>query len=164
WGIENYKKLNPLMVNLPHPEGLKAMLSGSAGIRSTFTSPPFQYMALENKGVHVVLNSYDIMGGPTTFLMVWATDKFRSANPKTYKAVLAALQEATDWINANPHEAAQLYVKDTGGKEDVAFIEKMIRDPQIHYKLAPDRLLPFAQFMNDVGTINNRPQSWKDLF
>lgn len=164
WGIDNYKKLNPLMVNLPHPEGLNAMLSGSAGIRSTFTSPPFQYMALENKDVHVVLNSYDIMGGPTTFLMVWATDKFRTENPKTYKAVLAALNEATDWINANPREAAELYVKDTGGKEKVEFIEKMIRDPQIHYTLAPERLLPFAQFMNDVGTIKNRPESWKDLF
>lgn len=164
WGIENYKKLSPLMVNLPHPEGLNAMLSGSAGIRSTFTSPPFQYMALENKDVHVVLNSYDIMGGPTTFLMVWATDKFRTENPKTYKAVLAALHEATDWINANPREAAELYVKDTGGKEKVEFIEKMIRDPQIHYTLAPERILPFAQFMNDVGTIKNRPEAWSDLF
>ncbi|AEC21584.1 putative ABC transporter periplasmic substrate-binding protein [Pusillimonas sp. T7-7] len=164
WGLDNYKKLNPLMVNLPHPEGLNAVLSGSAGIRSTFTSPPFQYMALENEGVHVVLNSYDIMGGPTTFLMVWGTDKFRTENPKTYKAVLAALNEATDWINANPREAAELYVKDTGGKDRVEFIEKMVRDPQIRYKLAPDRILPFAQFMNDVGTIKNRPEAWSDLF
>lgn len=164
WGIDNYKKLNPLMVNLPHPEGLNAVLSGSAGIRSTFTSPPFQYIALENESVHVVLNSYDIMGGPTTFLMVWGTDKFRTENPKTYKAVLAALNEATDWINANPREAAELYVKDTGGKDRVDFIEKMVRDPQIKYKLAPDLILPFAQFMNDVGTIKNRPEAWSDLF
>lgn len=164
WGIDNYKKLNPLMVNLPHPEGLNAVLSGSAGIRSTFTTPPFQYVALEQDDVHVVLNSYDVMGGPNTFLMVWATDTFRSANPKTFNAVLAALSEATDWINANPREAAELYVNDTGGKEAVEFIEKMIRDPQIEYKLAPDRILPYAQFMNDVGTIRNRPESWKDLF
>ncbi len=164
WGLDNYKKLNSLMVNLPHPEGLNAMLSGSAGIRSTFTSPPFQYIALENQGVHVVLDSYDIMGGPNTFLMVWSTDKFRTENPKTYKAVLAALNEATDWINANPHEAAELYVKDSGGKDKVDFIEKMVRDPQIKYKLAPDRILPFAQFMNDVGMLKNRPETWSDLF
>src|SRR5699024_1139879 len=71
WGIENYKKLNPLMVNLPHPEGLNAVLSDSAGIRSTFTTPPFQYVALDKGDAHVVLNSYDVMGGPNTFLMVW---------------------------------------------------------------------------------------------
>lgn len=164
WGIENYRKLNPLMVNLPHPEGLNAMLSGSAGIRSTFTSPPFQYMALEHDDVRVVLNSYDIMGGSTTFLMVWATDKFRTENPKTYKAVLDALKEATDWINANPREAAELYVKDTGGNDNVEFIEKMIRDPEIKYTLAPERILPFAQFMHEVGSIKTRPESWSELF
>ena len=164
WGKENYRKLNSLMVNLPHPEGLNAMLSGSAGIRSTFTTPPFQYMALDKEGVHVVLNSYDIMGGANTFLMVWGTDKFRTENPKTFKAVLDALKEATDWINANPREAAELYVKDTGGKEAVEFIEKMIRDPEIHYTLAPERVLPYAQFMNDVGTLKNRPEAWTDLF
>ncbi|MGE4370735.1 MAG: ABC transporter substrate-binding protein [Burkholderiaceae bacterium] len=164
WGKENYKKLNPLMVNLPHPEGLNAMLSGSGAIRSQFTSPPFQYMALENPGVHTVLNSYDVMGGRSTFLVVWGTDKFRTENPKTYMAVLNALKAATDWINANPRKAAELYVEDAGGKDSVDFIEKMIRDPQIKYTLAPERVLPFAQFMNDVGVIKNRPEKWSDLF
>ena len=163
WGISDYKRLNKLMVNLPHPEGLRAMLAGQE-IRSLFTSPPFQNQALEKPGVHVVLNSYDIMGGPNTFLMVWGTDKFRTENPKTYKAVLAALKEATDWINANPRKAAEVYVEDDEGKESVDSIEKMIRDPQTRYTLAPDRLLPYAQFMNDVGTIKNRPAKWTDLF
>jgi hypothetical protein len=35
------------MVNLPHPEGLRAMLSGVGEIQSQFTSPPFQNQALE---------------------------------------------------------------------------------------------------------------------
>jgi hypothetical protein len=86
FGPDNFKKLNPLMVNLPHPEGLRAMLSGSAEIQSQFTSPPFQNQALE-AGARVVLNSYDIMGGPNTFLMVWTTKKFRDENPKSYKAI-----------------------------------------------------------------------------
>lgn len=164
WGVENFRKLNPLMVNLPHPEGLNAMLSGSAGIRSTFTTPPFQYIGLQEGDAHIVLNSYDIMGGPNTFLMVWSTDKFRSENPKTFNAVLSALGDATEWINENPRDAAELYVKDTGDKESVEFIEEMINDPEITFKLAPDRILPYAQFMHDIGTINNRPESWTDLF
>jgi len=164
WGIKNYKKLNPLMVNLPHPEGLQALLSGAGGITSMFTSPPFQYIALDHPGVHTVLNSYDIMGGPNTFLMVWATDKFRKANPKTYKAVLGALEEATQWINEHKHAAAELYVKNEGGKDDVAKIYKMVSDPQIHYTLSPERTLPYAQFMHRIGTLKHNPQSWKDLF
>ncbi len=163
-GKENYKKLNPLMVNLPHPEGLRALLSGSGEITSQFTSPPFQNQALENPAVHVVLNSYDVMGGPNTFLMVWATKKFRDENPKSYKAVLDAMKEATDAINADKRRAAEVYVKEGGGKESVDKLLKIMSDPQIRYTMAPERILPYAQFMYEVGTLKNRPQSWKDLF
>ena len=164
FGIENFRKLNPLMVNLPHPEGLQTLISGSAEITSLFTSPPFQYTALASPGVRTVLNSYDIMGGPNTFLMVWATNKFREANPKVYRAVLDALREATASINADKRRAAEMYVKEGGGKESVEQILKMMNDPQVEYTLAPQRLLPYAQFMNKVGTLKNSPASWKDLF
>ena len=164
FGIENFRKLNPLMVNLPHPEGLQTMLSGSSEITSLFTSPPFQYTALASPGVRTVLNSYDVMGGQNTFLMVWASNKFREANPKVYRAVLEALREATASINADKRRAAEMYVKEGGGKESVEQILKMMNDPQVEYTLAPQRLLPYAQFMNKVGTLKNTPASWKDLF
>ena len=66
-----------------------------------------------------MLNSYDVMGGPNTFLMVWSTKKFRDENPKAYKAVVDALKEATDAINADKKRAAEIYVKEGGGKESV---------------------------------------------
>lgn len=164
FGIENYKKLNPLMVNLPHPEGLRALLSGSAEITSQFTSPPFQNQALESPGMHVVLNSYDVMGGPNTFLMVWSTKKFRDENPKSYRAVVAALKEATDAINADKKRAAEVYVAAGGNKESVDKLLAIMNDPQVRYTMAPDRILPYAQFMHQVGTLKNRPESWKDMF
>ena len=164
YGIENFKKLNPLMVNLPHPEGLQTLLAGSGEITSMFTSPPFQYTALASPGVHTVLNSYDVMGGPNTFLMVWATNKFREANPKVFKAYLDALKEATASINADKRRAAEMYVKEGSAKESVDQILKMMNDPQVAYTLAPERVLPYAQFMHKVGTIKNEPTSWKDLF
>lgn len=164
WGQESYNKLNTLMVNLPHPEGLAALLSGASDVTAQFTSPPFQYYALERPGIHTVLNSYDVMGGPNTFLMVWATNRFRTENPRTYKAVLAALKEATDSINANKRRAAEVYVEEGGNKDSVDKILKMMEDPQVAYTLAPERVLPYAQFMHAVGVLKNRPQSWKDLF
>ena len=164
YGIDNFKKLNPLMVNLPHPEGLQTLLAGSGEITSLFTSPPFQYTALANPAVHTVLNSYDIMGGPNTFLMVWATGKFREANPKVFKAFVDALREATASINADKKRAAEMYVEEGGSKESVDQILKMMNDPQVEYTLAPQRVLPYAQFMHKVGTIKNNPTSWKDLF
>lgn len=164
YGIENYKKLNPLFVNLPHPEGLRALLSGSGGITAQFTSPPFQQIALENPAIHTVLNSYDVMGGANTFLMVWSTTKFRDENPKTYKAVVDALKEATDMVNADKKQAAEIYSQEGGGKEKVDFLLKIMNDPQVHYTMAPENVLPYAQFMHKVGTLKHEPKSWKDLF
>lgn len=164
FGADNFKQLNPLMVNLPHPEGLRAMLSGAGEITSQFTSPPFQNMALENPAVKVVLNSYDVMGGPNTFLMVWATSKFRSENPKSYKAFVDAMREATELINADKRRAAEMYVKEGGNKDSVDKILAIMNDPQVRYTMAPERVLPYAQFMHQVGTLKNRPTSWKDMF
>jgi NitT/TauT family transport system substrate-binding protein len=164
YGIENYKKLNPLMVKLTHPEGMRALLSGQGEITAQFTSPPFQNMELEHPNIHVVLNSYDVMGGPNTFLMLWATDKFRKENPRTYKAVIDAMKEATESINKDKRRAAEVYSEEGGGKEKVDFLLKIMEDPQVHYTLAPERILPYAQFMHKVGIIKHEPESWKDLF
>lgn len=164
YGKENYKKLNHLMVNLPHPEGLNALLSGAGDITAQFTSPPFYQRALEDKAIHKVLDSYEIMGGPNTFLMVWATRKFRDENPKSYQAILAALKEATASINADKRRAAEIYSQEGGGKESVDKLLKIMDDPQIRFTVAPEGILPFAQFMHDVERIKNRPGSWKDMF
>ena len=83
YGISEYKKLNPIFVNLSHPDGLTALLSGQQ-ITASFLAPPFQYRALE-KGMHKVLSSYDVMGGPASFLSVWSTGKFRAENPKAFE-------------------------------------------------------------------------------
>ena len=53
YGIAEFKKLNPLFVNLSHPDGSAALLSGQE-ITASFLSPPFQYRALE-KGMHKIL-------------------------------------------------------------------------------------------------------------
>jgi NitT/TauT family transport system substrate-binding protein len=164
YGVDHYKKLNPLMVKLSHPDGLRALLSGQGEITAQFTSPPFQNIALQDPKIHVVLNSYDVMGGPNTFLMVWATEKFRKENPRTYKAVFDALEEATASINADKKRAAEIYSQEGGGKEKVDFLLKIMNDPQMHYTLAPERILPFAEFMHKVGIIKHEPKSWKDLF
>ena len=40
----------------------------------------------------------------------------------------------------------------------------VLNDPDIRMTLTPERALPYAQFMNKIGTLKNRPESWKDLF
>jgi NitT/TauT family transport system substrate-binding protein len=96
--------------------------------------------------------------------MVWSTEKFKNDNPKTYKAVFDALDEATKFINNDKRAAAEIYVAEGGGKENIDFILSIMNDPQIKFTITPETILPFAQFMNDIGTLKNRPTSWKELF
>lgn len=161
-GIANYKKLNHIFVNLSHPDGLSALLSGGE-VSAAFLSPPFQYRALE-KGMHKVLSSYDIFGGPSTFLSVWATAKFRDANPKTFKAVADAFREATDIINKDRKRAAEIYVRDVAGKEKVEDVMAQLADPEWSFSMAPTRLMPLANFMFEAGIIKTKPADWKDMF
>jgi len=93
FGDANYEKLDSLTVSMPHPEAMTALMSGSAGINAHFSSPPFQYTERTDPKIHTVLNNYEILGGPATFNVVWATSKFRDENPKAYKAFFDAMKE-----------------------------------------------------------------------
>ena len=79
---------------------------------AAFSVPPFQYQQLEDPAVHTVLNSFDVMGGSHTFTAVWAPAKFRDGNPALYKALVAALKEATDIVNKDKTAAAALWIED----------------------------------------------------
>ena len=164
FGEANAHKLDSLTVSMSHPEGMIAMLSGNSEINSHFTSPPFQYQELEKPGIHTVLNSYDVMGGKTTFVVVWATNRFREANPKTYAAFLNALKESIDFINSNKTDAAEMYIKASNSKLPVAAILKMLNDPEIEFTMTPKNVMKYADFMYKIGSIKIKPASWKDMF
>jgi NitT/TauT family transport system substrate-binding protein len=164
FGDENYGKLDALTVSLPHPDAMTALLSGSGTISAHFSSPPFQYQEVARPGVHKILNNYDILGGPATFNVVWSTAKFHDANPKAYAAFVAALDEATATINRDKRAAAQVYKRMSGTKESVDELVKMMDDPLVDYTLAPKSTMKTAAFMAKVGTIKDKPTSWRDLF
>ena len=46
WGNSNYAKLDPLTVSMTPPDATIALLSGSAGVTSVFSVPPFQFQQL----------------------------------------------------------------------------------------------------------------------
>jgi NitT/TauT family transport system substrate-binding protein len=163
FGEANYNKFSTLYRNLSHPDGLAAFLSGTE-ISAYFSSPPFQYQALEKPGVRRILNSYDLSGGPATFLVAWATGTFHDENPKTFQAFFNAFKDATDFINANKRAAAEIYVKESRDKSGVEAIEKMLNDPEIRITMTPEQTLPIANFMSKTGTLKGKAGSWKDLY
>jgi NitT/TauT family transport system substrate-binding protein len=164
FGFDKYDKLDALTLSLSPPDATIGLLGGSQTFDCVFSVPPFQQQQLENPGIHTVLNSFDVMGGPHTFTVAWTTAKFHDENPTAYKALMAALAEATDVINRDKMAAAQLWIEDSHSKLSLEFVHNVLAGPQVKWTLVPENTMKYAEFMHKVGTIKEAPASWKDLF
>jgi NitT/TauT family transport system substrate-binding protein len=164
FGIENYNKFDKLTVTMSFVDGTASMLSGSSEVNHHFVSPPFAQLQLEKPGIRNILNSYDVMGGPATLIVVYTTDKIQKSNPKTYAAFVAALDEAINAINKDKRAAAEFYVRETRGKDSVETVEKILNDPQVEYTMTPKNIGKYTDFMHKVGSLKTRPASWKEMF
>jgi NitT/TauT family transport system substrate-binding protein len=105
-----------------------------------------------------------VQGGPSSSTVLYATEKFRKENPKTYRAFTAALAEAADYAAKNPEGAADIYLRTNKSKVDRAILVKIFRNPEVQFKISPQNTLTLAQFMHRVGAIKNKPESWRDYF
>lgn len=164
FGEGKHDALDSLTVSMSHPDGFTNMMSGKSEITGHFTSAPFMYQELEDPRVKRVLSSYEVIGGPASFNMLWAKQEFADQNPKTFAAVYAALEEAMAFINANPREAAERWKKVENSKLPIEAIEKIIRDPENQWTVAPQNIMVYANFMNKVGSIKVKPADWKEIF
>jgi NitT/TauT family transport system substrate-binding protein len=165
YGEKETFRFDRFTVGLPHPDGVVALLSGLSEIDLHFTSPPFFARELKDPRVRTILNSDDVMGGSTTFTMLYTTRKFRDENPLTYKAIVRSLKDAIDYINNDRKGAAQVYFDSIGGKgETIEEIMATLNDPKNVFTMVPQNTLKYAQFMHEIGSLRTRANSWKDLF
>lgn len=164
FGKENANRLDQRTVAMTQADATTALMSGKTELTAHFGNSPFQYRQLEDPRIRTVLSSYDVLGGPSTFGVVWTTAKFREANPKLYKAVLEAVKEGTAMINADKKAAAQLYIDMSKSKLSYDFVYKLLTNPQIKYDVTPLNTFKLASFMHEIGQIKLEPKSWKDYF
>lgn len=164
FGPGKHNALDHMTVSMSHPDGHNAMMSGRSEITAHFTSAPFMYQQLEDPRVKRVLSSYEVIGGPATFNVLWAAGKFHDQNPKTYRAFLAALEEAMQLINADKPGIAKLWIEAEKSKLSQAFVEKILRDPENVFTTTPQNVMKYVQFMHKVGSIKEMPAGWSDMF
>lgn len=164
WGPKEFEKLDPLTISMTPPDATIALLKGGAQITAAFSVPPFQFMQLDDKEVHTVLNSYDVLGGPHTFTAIWTSKRFRDENPKMYKAFIEALKEATDRVNADKRKAASYWIEDSKSKLPLDKATAIVSGAQVHWTMVPENTMKFADFMGSVGRLKAKPKSWQDYF
>lgn len=164
WGSGQHTKLDHLTVGLAHPDAIVAVLNPSSEITAHFATSPFHETEMK-AGLKTVTSGYKIMGGEVSNLVFVTTEKFRKENPKVYEIVVAALNGAIDWTNADKRRAAKLYMEMTKEKkltEDD--IVETISAAGFDFTKVPKKTFDFAAFMHRIGSLKNKPESWKDLY
>ena len=163
YGAENATRLDPLTVSMSPPDATIALLAGGTEITCAFSVPPFQEQQLETPGIRTLLNSFDV-AGPHSFTLAWTSARFRERNPVLYQALLAALREATDMVNADPAAAARLWIADTKARLPVERAIAVVSGPQVEWTMTPRNTMAYASFMRAAGTLRAAPATWQDLF
>ncbi len=164
FGEAKFDVLDHLTVSMAHPDATAAMLGGPSEIVANWSSAPFQYRQLKNPNIRRLITSTELFNEPLSFNVIATTAKFRSENPKLYGAFRAALQEATDFINADKKRAAEIYLKISKDKSTIADIMEVLADPAIQYTTRVGGINPFVSFMAKAGTLKNPPADWKNMF
>jgi NitT/TauT family transport system substrate-binding protein len=164
YGAASWEQLDRLTVSMPHPEGMASMLTRKTEITAHFTTPPFQFLELEKTGVHRVTTSDEILGGPSTLSLVWTIARFREANPKVYRAFLAALEEAMGIIRTDPDRAVRIYIETDKSTMAPDFVKSLITAPDNVYTTTPERTMRYIEFLKSTGRLKRDWRGWKDLF
>ncbi|RTL65641.1 MAG: ABC transporter substrate-binding protein [Hyphomicrobiales bacterium] len=165
FGWDQRRKFEALAVSMAHADGVAALISGGAVVKTHVTTVPFIQMELANPKVRTILNSYDVVGGRHTLISAYAYEKWRTQNPKLYTATFKALVQAMDIIAADKRAAAELFARVEPSKLTVEEIHKMLLDENmLTFSPTPRKVMAFADYMHKAGYMKNQLGSWKEAF
>jgi NitT/TauT family transport system substrate-binding protein len=165
YGPGQYARIDPLLVSLPHPDATIALLAGRSFITAYVATPPYIAALRKSDKVHAVITSKEILDGEeATGVVLSAFKQFVDANPVTSKVIVAALEDAMDFIAKNPDQAADIYLKSEASNMPKGDVTAMLTDGSIIYSVAPTGIMTFARFMAKTGQLKNEPKTWQDVF
>ncbi len=159
--LGNAKALDDRLVAMAHPDGANALIN-EVEIDLHFTSPPYIFKELEQDNIHQVVDAEkDSFGGPFTFLVSVATEKFKTKNPELFDAAFKALEEAIDWIESNKEEAAVLLADELNVSEEE--ILKQLNWKGVKFDTTPTGMIKFLNFMEEQDYVQKTTDSAQDL-
>ena len=158
----DHTKFDDLMVSMAHPAAAQALIAGNQPLQSHFATPPFMLREIE-AGAREVINSYDIFGAPHTGVVMMGSEEFREKNPIVHQAFVDGVTDAIAWINENPAEAGELYVRFTGSSQPASEVTGLIENGDISFTTVPVGIQDYSDFLSTHGDLT-RLGSWQDLF
>jgi NitT/TauT family transport system substrate-binding protein len=165
FGAGKHDSYRTKVVALPHPESVNSLLTGATEVKAYFSTPPFTKIVLDSGKTHVIATSEDAFGGRSTFLALAATKRYTDANPKMAAVMVAALEDARDFIRTHPDQAAAIYLKAEPSKFlDQAGVTAMLKEEHDDFGVEVSGVKTLADFMGRLGQLKRIPASADDVF
>ena len=144
---------------MSHPDGMSALLAGS--VPCQLTTSPYTFKE-EAEGMTEVEAPSSVWPEGNSFIVALATTDLKENNPELYDAVVAAFQEAVDYLNNNKEEAAEMLCESED--VDAATMLEWLNDPACGYSTDTAGIMDMAKFMVENGFLENEgPSSLSDL-
>jgi NitT/TauT family transport system substrate-binding protein len=157
--LGNARALDSGLIDLDHPDGMQALLTGQ--IDAHFTSPPFQFQE-RVRGAHIVGRSYNYFGAHT-FLVTVMTQKFYDEYPRFARAFYNNVVAMENLIKRNPDRVARILQDDAGGNPTWRQFKQWLVHPALNWTTRPRGLMRTAAFMNRTQQLTKMPESWREL-
>jgi NitT/TauT family transport system substrate-binding protein len=166
--LGDHRALDGGLVDLDHPDGMQALMTGQ--IDAHFTSPPFQFQE-RVRGAHIVGKSYGYFGAHS-FLVTVMTQKFYNEHTGFARFFYNQIVAMHNLIKKNPLRVAKILSADAGGqptwrqfKQWLAFKDRRSKraHPALTWTTRPLGLMRTAAFMNRTGQLSKAPNSWREL-
>src|SRR5580704_6691145 len=159
----DYRRLDKLLVTMPHPDATAALLSGRI-ISGYVATAPFISVLRKSDKIHTVTTSKDVLGEEMTGVALGAPKSFVDANPTVARVLIAAVEDGITYLAHEPMPAADAYLKAESSRLPRDDVIGMLTDGSIVFSVAPTGLMKLAAFMVKTGELKTAPASWQDVF
>jgi NitT/TauT family transport system substrate-binding protein len=157
--LGNPRALDGGLVDMDHPDGMQALLTGQ--IDAHFTSPPFQFQE-RARGARIVGRSINYFGAHT-FLVTVMTQQFYNQYPRFARAFYNNVVRMENIIKRNPQSVAQTLSRDAGGNPTARQFRAWLTNKAMNWTTRPRGLMRTAHFMRRTDQIARMPGSWREL-
>ena len=149
--------LDANIVAMKHPDGMSALLSGSAAAH--LTSSPYIFMEQEEEDLYEIPEVSSAWTVEDSFIVGVASEELQGENEALYQALCDGISAAIDYVNENPEDTAALTCEFDGKtpEEELYYLQKGI------YKADTSHVMELAQFMAKSAFIDEAPEDFHVL-
>ena len=149
--------LDANIVAMKHPDGMAALLSGTVAVH--LTTNPYLFQEREEDSLHEIEDLPEVWPRDNSFLVGIASETICEENPALYEALVKGLEEAIEFVNDNPEEAAEITAEFDGN--DIADEIEYLK--QGSYSTQTKGIEETAQFMFENGFLEKDPGAYDHL-